>query len=116
MGDVYSLFSVDFRSPDRYLDQIAARPRLAAALQAITAAVVGVILNLSLWFALHVAFASVTQTAIGPLSLPVPDPRTLQPVALALMGVAALLLVRLKRGLPVTLAVTAAVPGVISLI
>ena len=98
------------------LDQIATRPRLGAALTAITAAVVGVILNLSLWFALHVAFADVNQTAIGPLSLPVPDLATLQPVALALMGLAALLLLRLDRGLPVTLAITAACAGFISVI
>ena len=43
-----------------YIDWINAQPRLRGALSAITAAVVGVILNLALWFALHVFFASVT--------------------------------------------------------
>lgn len=43
-----------------YLDRIAGNPRLSAALRAITAAVVGVIANLSVWFALHVLFARVT--------------------------------------------------------
>ena len=97
-----------------YLDQIAARPRLAAALQAITAAVVGVILNLSLWFALHVLFGTVTQTRIGPLSLPVPDIATMQPTAAVLMAFAALLLLRLKQGLGLVLPLTGAIAGVIS--
>ena len=42
-----------------YIDWIGAQARLRGALTAITAAVVGVILNLSIWFALHVFFASV---------------------------------------------------------
>ena len=40
-----------------YLEWIIARPRLKQALSGITAAVVGVIFNLSLWFALHVFFS-----------------------------------------------------------
>ncbi len=42
-----------------WIDWLNHRPRLQGALAAITAAVVGVILNLSIWFALHVLFASV---------------------------------------------------------
>ncbi len=42
-----------------YIDWLSAQPRLSGALDAITAAVAGVILNLSLWFALHVLFARV---------------------------------------------------------
>ena len=99
-----------------YLDQISARPRLAAALQAITAAVVGVILNLSLWFALHVVFGTVTQTDIGPLSLPVPDLATLQPVAAVLMAFAALLLLRFQQGLGRVLILTGAIAGAISFV
>jgi chromate transport protein ChrA len=45
-----------------YVEWIATRPRLQGALDAITAAVVGVIANLSLWFALHVVFGEVTRT------------------------------------------------------
>ena len=41
-----------------YIDAIGKRPRLSGALAAITAAVVGVILNLSLWFGLHVLFGN----------------------------------------------------------
>ncbi len=42
-----------------YVNWIASQPRLRGALQGVSAAVVGVILNLSLWFALHVAFSEV---------------------------------------------------------
>lgn len=46
---------------------------LKGALAAITAAIVGVIANLSLWFTLHVLFAKVDRIAIGPFRLDVPD-------------------------------------------
>src|SRR5581483_4536321 len=49
-----------------YVESIRTYPRLAGALAAVTAAVVGVILNLSLWFALHVLFGSVISTWLGP--------------------------------------------------
>ncbi|MCV3241894.1 chromate efflux transporter [Mesorhizobium sp. ZC-5] len=46
---------------------------LASALSAVTAAVVGIIANLAVWFALHVLFATVGELAFGPFLLPVPD-------------------------------------------
>jgi len=55
-----------------YIDWISSQPRLTGALSAITAAVVGVILNLSIWFGLHVLFAEVNQTNWGPLTLWLP--------------------------------------------
>jgi chromate transporter len=75
--------------------RLTAMPRLSGALAAITAAVVGVIANLSLWFALHVLFGSVNTVTAGPLRMVLPDLVTLNPVALVI-GVAAawLLLVR----------------------
>ena len=45
---------------------------LNAALAAITAAVVGVILNLALWFSLHVLFGEVREVSAGPISLDIP--------------------------------------------
>lgn len=48
-----------------YIDWISGQPRLRAALAAITAAVVGVILNLSIWFGLHVLFQTVTPVEYG---------------------------------------------------
>jgi len=82
-----------------YLDQISARPRLAVALGRITAAVVGVILNLSVWFALHVFFAQVD--TLPNLALPVPDVATLNIWALVLTAIAiALMLVARVKLLP----------------
>lgn len=54
-----------------YVEWIAARPRLAAALSGVSAAVVGVIANLAIWFALHLFFARTD--SLGALPLPVPD-------------------------------------------
>ena len=46
-----------------YIERLNAEPRLKSALAAVTAAVVGVILNLTVWFALHVLFATRQRTA-----------------------------------------------------
>ncbi|MBR2657597.1 MAG: chromate efflux transporter [Loktanella sp.] len=81
------------------IDWLDGRPRLRAALGGITAAVVGVIANLSLWFALHVVFDSVARVEWGIINMVVPDPASLQILALSLVGVAAVLLLRLKWSL-----------------
>ncbi len=60
-----------------YVEWINAQPRLRGALNAITAAVVGGIANLALWFALHVFFAEVARIETGPFTLWVPDLLTL---------------------------------------
>ncbi len=90
-----------------YVETLRSNRALSAALSAISAAVTGVILNLALWFGLHVLFADVGRYEAGPLSVPMPDPTTLQPAALGLSLLAALLLFRLKRGVVTTLAVCA---------
>lgn len=56
-----------------YIEWISAQPRLSGALSAITAAVVGVILNLSVWFGLHVFFKTVTPQKYGFVTLWQPD-------------------------------------------
>ncbi|WP_417741064.1 chromate efflux transporter [Salipiger sp.] len=89
-----------------HLERLLARPRLQGALSAITAAVLGVIANLSLWFALHVLFAE-TITAPAPLTATLPVPSSLRPEAVVLVALAALLLVTFKRSVPLTLALTA---------
>lgn len=88
-----------------HLEMIANRPRLAGAMHAITAAVVGVILNLSVWFALNVLFEHLPVKSRGPLSVPVPDVATLNPEALALTAAAAILIFRQKLGFAPTLAI-----------
>jgi chromate transporter len=75
-----------------YVEWISHQPRLTGALNAITAAVVGVILNLSLWFALQVLFGEVTNVALGPMTLALPTLSTLIPGALILSALAAALL------------------------
>jgi chromate transporter len=69
---------------------------LSAALAAITAAVVGVILNLAIWFALHVLFAKVDSATLGPLHLTIPDVSSLDPIALTLAAIATVSLLRFK--------------------
>ncbi|GHE93980.1 chromate transporter [Aliiroseovarius zhejiangensis] len=89
-----------------HLDWLTTRPRLTAALDAITAAVVGVIANLSLWFALHVFFDHVTR-ADNVFAPTLPEPGSLNATALGLAGTAALLLLALRVSLPLTLAIMA---------
>ena len=91
-----------------YVERLSANPRLAGALAGVTAAVVGVILNLSLWFALHVLFGSVTAIWHGPVRLWTPELASLNVEALLLSALAALLLLRLHLGIASTLAITAA--------
>jgi chromate transporter len=88
-----------------YLERINAEPRLRNALAAVTAAVVGVILNLTVWFALHVLFARSEAVWYGPLRLHLPEPASIDAVAAALAIVAALMLFRLHQGIMTTLAV-----------
>lgn len=95
-----------------YIDAIGKRPRLAGALAAITAAVVGVILNLSVWFGLHVLFGRVERLDAGWFRPWVPDWSNLDWFALALSLVAAVTLLRLHLGVIKTL-VLCAVLGLI---
>ena len=76
-----------------FIDWLTHMPRLSGALAAITAAVVGVIANLSLWFALHVLFANLPELSVGPLHLLAPDPTSLRllPAAIALFAAYTLL-------------------------
>ena len=94
-----------------YIEHIGKLPRLVGALAAITAAVVGVILNLSLWFGLHVLFGRVDRVA-GIFRPWLPEWQSLDLAALAISVIAALALLRLHLGIPKTL-VLCAILGVI---
>jgi len=75
---------------------------LSAALTAITAAVVGVILNLALWFALHTLFGELRAVAAGPLRFEAPIFASLNLAALALTSLAVVAIFRFRAGpLPV---------------
>jgi chromate transporter len=91
-----------------YIEALRGNRALHAALSAITAAVVGVILNLSVWFGVHVVFGSVAERHVGPVRLLVPELASLDVVALLLAGLAMLAMFRFKLGLPKTLAASAA--------
>jgi chromate transporter len=91
-----------------YVERLRENEALSAALAAITAAVVGVILNLALWFALHVLFEEVRVfTGLG-MHLDVPVLGTLDPAAAALTLAALVAVFQLRLGLLTVLAVSAA--------
>lgn len=90
-----------------YIERLQGNKALSGALSAITAAVVGVILNLAVWFGLHTLFRSVDTFRAGPLELAWPVWSSLDPLALALALVATLALFRLKLGMIPTLVLCA---------
>ena len=90
-----------------FVESLRGNRRLNAALSSITAAVVGVVLNLAIWFALHTLFAEVASHDAGPLRLLVPDLRSLDPVVLVLAVAAFVALARFRTGMLPTLAVCA---------
>jgi len=91
-----------------YIERLRSVPRLAAALSAITAAVVGVILNLTIWFGVHVLFARVQARAIGIWV----DLMSVNVAAIILLILAAFLLFRFHLGIVLTL-VTCAAAGLV---
>ncbi|WP_223427256.1 chromate efflux transporter [Alcanivorax limicola] len=68
-----------------YVEGLRHRPVINGALAAITAAVVGVILNLALWFGTHVLFSEVERWRYGLLDMPLPVWHTVEPLALLLV-------------------------------
>ncbi|MEW9836778.1 chromate efflux transporter, partial [Mesorhizobium marinum] len=84
---------------------------LSGALAAVTAAVVGVIASLGLWFAMHVLFASVGDVALGPLHLPMPRLATLDAAAALIAFGAGVALIRYKANM-IAVLVVAALAGV----
>ena len=97
-----------------YIDWISHQPRLRGALTAITAAVVGVILNLSIWFALHVFFAKVTPTDYGPVKLWQPDWASIDWRVIVLSALAGYLLLMRHWNLPLVLGLSAGLGVVLS--
>jgi chromate transporter len=91
-----------------YIERLRGNPALAGALSAITAAVVGLILNLAVWFALHTIFGQVRPITMGPLRLDAPVLATLN-VWAAMLSLAALVAVfRFDYGMIATLAACSA--------
>ena len=99
-----------------YVDWISQQPRLTGALKAIAASVVGVIANLSVWFALHVWFSQIGRIGGEQIGLWWPVGGSLSGSAVALSLVAAVLLVWRKLDLLVVLGIMAACGACLSLI
>lgn len=94
-----------------YIEALRQCRELHAALSAVTAAVVGVVLNLAVWFTLHTVFKDVVRQRWGPLMPEVPMLNSLEPGA-ALLAIAAMFaMLRLKLGLGWTLLASAVLGG-----
>ena len=82
-----------------FIEKLRGNKGLAGALSAITAAVVGVILNLSIWFALHTVFRETTPVRSFGLSFDMPVPTSVDIVALVLAIAAATAIFRFNLGM-----------------
>jgi chromate transporter len=89
-----------------YIEALRSNKALSAALSSITAAVVGVVLNLAIWFALHTLFHEVWKAPGLVLELPVLS--SIDPWALLLSAAAMFAIFRLKAGMIPTLAACSA--------
>ncbi len=90
-----------------WIERLQNAPKLKGGLAAVTAAVVGVIANLTVWFALHVLFKRVNETDIGALRLYQPVLDSLDWRAALLTALAAILLFRMRLNVIGLLAVSA---------
>ncbi|MBB2676073.1 UNVERIFIED_ORG: chromate transporter [Rhizobium esperanzae] len=86
-----------------FIEKLRGNIALAGAMSAITAAVVGVILNLAIWFGLHTLFAEVAVVSLGGLRLDIPVLQSAVPAAMALSAAAAIALFRFKASVIATL-------------
>jgi chromate transporter len=82
-----------------YIEFLRGKKALSTALSAITATVVGVVLNLAVWFWLHTLFSVVNETRWHGLRLFVPDWSTLDPALLGISIIACLATFRFKLGM-----------------
>ncbi len=79
-----------------YVERLRGNRALSAALTGITAAVVGVIANLAVYFALHTLFADVAVRDWGVVGVHLPDVSSVRPVALVITVLAAVMIFRLR--------------------
>jgi chromate transporter len=91
-----------------YIESLRGNRVLHAAMSTVTAAVVGVVLNLSVWFTLHAAFEHVREAALGPFKLSLPTLSTLSVPTVILAAGAMVAMLRFKVGMGKTLAACAA--------
>lgn len=99
-----------------YIEALRGNRALHCALSAVTAAVVGVVLNLSVWFTEHTIFSSVRTLNVGPVHLDVPQLATLNPAALVLAAGAMVAMLRYRVGMAWTLGICACLGAMLRLI
>ena len=99
-----------------YIDWISSQPRLHGALSAITASVVGVILNLSIWFMLHVFFEKISDVQFGPINLLWPNFSYINVPAIFLTSISIWLIIKLKWNIASVLLINASLALLQSLI
>jgi len=91
-----------------YVEAIRGHKALSGALAAITAAVVGVVLNLAVWFAAHALFAERSEIALGAWRYEAPVFASIDPALLLIAVGAAIAMFRFHVGMLPTLAASAA--------
>jgi chromate transporter len=90
-----------------YIEAVRGNRSLHAALSTITAAIVGVVLNLALWFGIHFVFGRIEELHVGVLRVLVPSLASIDGAALVLSALAMLAVFRFKLGLVKTLGASA---------
>jgi chromate transporter len=96
-----------------YIERLRGNRLLTSALSAITAAVVGVVLNLAVWFGVHTLFQTVVERQIYGMRLLIPEWQSVDLAACAVAILAMLLTFYWKRGMATTLAISAVVGAVL---
>lgn len=86
-----------------FIEALRGNKALNGALSAITAAVVGVVLNLAVWFAIHAVFSDVNPIRFFPFAFDAPRLSSVNPWALALSVAAIIAIFRFKIGMIPTL-------------
>ena len=90
-----------------YVERLRGRPGLSAALAGVAAAVVGIILNLAVWFAIHTLFTRQIGVEVGALALRMPDPASFDWKAAAIALASFVALFGLRIGMFATLGAAA---------
>ena len=91
-----------------YVEGLRSNKALSAALSTVTAAVVGVVLNLAVWFALHVIFGNLRPVKIGPIAFDLPLWHSINLPAVTLSALALMAAFRFKAGMAAVLTGAAA--------
>lgn len=91
-----------------FIERLRGNAAVAGALSAITAAVVGVVLNLAVWFALHTLFRETSAVSLGPIRFDAPVLASLDPWATLLAVAAVVAVFRLRLGIITTLIASSA--------